>query len=86
MPEITTTEALHDALRAGCEGNESDLVDEEWCWVTEARQPAPESYGPTYTVHRVGDTQLDHHTTYLRPIRPNDEIRQRCGNCAARSG
>jgi hypothetical protein len=77
-----TQDCLQEALRAGWEGHPSDLVDEEWCWVAEARQPA--DYGPTYTVHRAGDTQIDYHTTYLRPIRPNDPINQRCENCARR--
>jgi hypothetical protein len=76
-----TVETLLTALRAGWEGNPSPLVDEEWCWVTEAREPAPDSYGPTLTVHRCGDKQIDYHTTYLRPIRPNDPIEQRCENC-----
>ena len=59
-------------------------MDEEWCWVTEARKPAADSYGPTYTVHRVTCTLIDHHTTYLRPIRPNDPIEHRCHNCGDR--
>ena len=77
-----TIETLLAALRAGWEGNPSPLVDEEWCWVTEARQPTPASYGPTYTVHRGDETQIDHNTTYLRPIRPNNPIERRCDNCA----
>ena len=39
-----TVETMLAALSAGWQGNSSPLVDEEWCWVTEARQPAPASY------------------------------------------
>jgi hypothetical protein len=84
MNDDHTIEALREALKAGWEGHPSDLVDEEWCWVTEARHFPTAAKNPTNTVHRVNHTQMNTNT-YLRPIRPNDPIEHRCDNCAARA-
>jgi hypothetical protein len=49
-----TNETLLAALGAGWEGNPSDLVDEEWCWVTDARHPDTAAKGrPTLSTAAI---------------------------------
>ena len=83
---------LHTSLALAIAQHPSPLVDDEWCWVTDVLVPSdpPQSYGPTYRVHRDFCTQFgDPNTTYLRPIRPLDPVdpdpdKGRCFNCGKR--